>query len=176
MPSPPTESPPVPSTPPLLTDTFPFTWSEHIDKQEDTTATTPTSAIQQRLHDGAFGEMRSVPVDPYRTRPQRATFVLDDATVFTNLACEWKERLDALTRANRALTQQRKMAMRVQRELTVQLLHQLRRTWMVDSREAERVAKMTLWARGAERLGARDTETRRSPPHRRPNRRPPTFS
>ena len=136
------------SPPPLLTETFPFTWSEQINQRNTTqppsTPSEKSSASQQRLHDGTFGEMHSVPLQTYRTRPQHDTFRLEHATVFTNMAYEWKERLEALKRANKALEQQREMATQVQRELTVQLLHQLRRKWMVSPQEAEGEAAMTL--------------------------------
>lgn len=98
--------------------------------------------------------MHSVPLQTYRTRPQHDTFRLEHATVFTNMAYEWKERLEALTRANKALKQQQEMATQVQRELTVQLLHQLRRKWMVSPQEAEGEAAMTLVEQVKRRMNA----------------------
>lgn len=76
------------------------------------------------------------------------------------MAYEWKERLEALTRANKALEQQREMATQVQRELTVQLLHQLRRKWMVSPQEAEEEAAMTLVEQVKRRMKALAHEER----------------
>ena len=146
------------SPPPLLTETFPFTWSEQIDQRNTTqppsTPSEESSASQQRLHDGTFGEMHSVPLQTYRPRPQHDTFRLEHATVFTNMAYEWKERLEALTRANKALEQQREMATQVQ------LLHQLRRKWMVSPQEAEGEAAMTLVEQVKRRMKALAHEER----------------